>query len=221
MERVTEIRRRAGRLREIETSAGRRFLVLKGPAANRFLEAGIELSDSDLEELRGPLARSAGLARVYRLLAVRDRSESEIRDALLQEGIEEPDVVGGIIEDLAGHGFLNDRRLAAGYIRYMIEHRPSGAFLLRRKLRERGVDDLIIDTELEMVLPQEREHEIAVGLACGRFRADQGRERSARRMNGFLSRRGFGSGVVNEICAAIIRGEFTGERDEREDQDRT
>jgi regulatory protein len=220
LERITEIRRRAGRLREIETSAGRTFLVLKGPATNRFLEVGTELDDRDLEELKGPIARSAGLARVYRLLAARDRSEHEIREALFGEGIEEPEVVGGIIEELTSRGFLDDRRLAAGYIRYMSEHRPSGAFLLRRKLKRRGIDDRIIDLELETALPPDREREIAHRLARGRLRAGQDRERSTRRMHGYLSRRGFGSRVVNEICAAIMRGEFTGERDEREDQNR-
>jgi SOS response regulatory protein OraA/RecX len=42
-----------------------------------------------------------------------------------------------------------------------------------------------------------------------------GRERAARRMAGFLSRRGFSPGIVGDICAGILRGEITGETDEQ------
>jgi len=48
---------------------------------------------------------------------------------------------------------------------------------------------------------------------AGASRSD--REKAARRIGGFLARRGFPAGIVGGICAGILRGEITGEADEQ------
>lgn len=216
-EYVVEVRRRGGKLRELETSQGRRFLILNEPTSKRFLEVGVELDRGDIEELEGPIAVSAGLALAYRLLAVRDRTESEIRQSLSKRGITSTKVGDRVVQALRRQGYLDDRRLAASYIRYVTTHRPSGPHLLRRKLGAMGVAEEIIKAEVGEALPPEREREIAIDLVRGRLRHGMDRKRAVRRIHGLLSRRGFSSGIVNDICACILRGEITGGHDERED----
>jgi hypothetical protein len=82
VESVVEVRRRWGKLYSLRISDGRTFLVLKDPLGERFLNTGAELTDEDVEQLAGPLARTAGMTLAYRLLGVRDRTEREIRSAL-------------------------------------------------------------------------------------------------------------------------------------------
>ncbi len=215
-ESVAEVRRRWGKLYSVRTSSGRTFLVLKDALGERYLKRDASLDAGDLEALAGPLARTAGMALAYRLLAARDRTEREIRNALDKEGITTPEVVGDIIDTLRRQGYLDDRRLASHFVRFTLGHKPSGPHLLRRKLRAAGVREEVIEEELGEDLPPERERELALALARRKLRGARDRAQAVRRIHGLLSRRGFSERVVNEICAGILRGAVTGESDERD-----
>jgi len=213
VETVAGIRRRWGKLYAVTTSGGRRYLVLKDPSSERFLKEGVGLDREALELLGGTLARTAGMALAYRLLAVRDRTEREITTALSREGITTPEVVGEIIGTLRRQGYLDDRRLASHFVQYAAKHKPSGPRLLRRKLRDAGVGEEIINEEIRGAFSPEREREIAAELARRKIRGIEDREKAVRRVHGLLSRRGFSERVINSICSAILRGTLTGERE--------
>ncbi|HEY5133909.1 MAG TPA: RecX family transcriptional regulator [Candidatus Krumholzibacteriaceae bacterium] len=214
VESVVLVRRRWGKLYTIATSSGRSFLVLRDSSSEEFLREGAELDREALERLAGPLARTAGLALAYRLLAMRNRTEHEIRGALGKEGIRTPEVVDDIIDTLRRQGYLDDRRLASHFVQYTAKHRPSGPHLIRRKLREAGVSDEIIEAEVREALPPEREREVAEELARKKLKGAKSREQAVRRIHGLLARRGFSERTVNAICSAILRGVFPGEHDD-------
>ena len=212
---ISEVRRRAGKLREIRTAGGRRFLVLKDTPADRFLDTGIPIGPEEVEELETEHALPAGMTYAYRLLAIRDRTEHEIRASLAGEGITALQVIDEIVTSLKRQGYLDDRRLASGYIRYTMEHRPSGPHLMRRKLRKAGVEEGVIEEEIALAMSGGYEARAAARLAREKIRIGSGREKNARRMHGLLTRRGFSSSVVNDICAGILRGEIPGDDHEQ------
>ena len=225
---IESVSRSAGSLRRIATTSGRSFLVLKRKGTERFLEEGAVLDGSDIEELEGPVAREAGLAHALRFLSRRERTEREVRGALRAEGIDNPAAMDYIVETLKEKKLLDDRRFASELIGYRLRHNPAGPALLRRKLSEAGVSAEITDELLAEAFPPGEEERIASGLAIARLartgpvrgadgeggsRSD--RERAARRLSGFLARRGFSAGIVASICMGILRGEITGETDEQ------
>lgn len=222
---IVSVSRSAGSLRRVATSSGRTFLVLKGWGTERFLEEGTVLDRTDIEELEGPVAREAGLAHALRFLSRRERTEQEVRDALQAEGIDNTASMDYIVETLKAKNLLNDRRFASELIGYRLRHNPAGPALLRRKLSGAGVPAEITDEFLAEAFPPGEEERIALKLAVDRLartgpvrgpagsRAD--REKAARRLGGFLARRGFSAGIVGGICAGILRGEITGETDEQ------
>ena len=138
-----------------------------------------------------------------------------------------------IVGTLKRRNLLSDRRFASEMIGYRLRHDPAGPALLKRKLAEAGVPAEIADELLEEAFPPGEEERIASKLALERLartwagagpaarsagkrilsRAD--REKAARRLGGFLARRGFAPWIVGDICAGILRGEITGETDER------
>jgi regulatory protein len=211
---VESVRRRWGKLYTIATAGGSSFLVLKDPSTAHLLKAGAELDGEALETLNGPAARTAGLTLAYRLLAMRDRTEHEIRAALGTEGIRTPEVVADIVDTLRRQGYLDDRRLAAGFMRFAAKHRPGGPHLARRKLRKAGVSEEIIEEEIREALPPARERELAEALARKKLRGTKSREQAVRRVHGFLARRGFSESVVSAICSKILKGTFPGEDDD-------
>ena len=145
------------------------------------------------------------------MLSRRDRTEWEIQRALAGEGIDDPRIVEEIVQTLRRQGYLNDRRLTEVYIRYTMQHRPAGPHLLRKKLRDVGVGEDIIESEIRTLFDRAGEREIAMKLAAGRIDPRSERTRTVRRIQGLLTRRGFTSGIVNDICAMILRGEITEE----------
>ncbi|UCF05987.1 MAG: RecX family transcriptional regulator [bacterium] len=213
-DRVVEVRRRGGKLNELRTLKGRRFLVVKDSLTEPLLEVGAELDEGRLEKLEGSWARSAGIALSYRMLTRRDRTEWEIRNALAEAGIGSAGVIEDIVEDLKGQGYLDDQRLAREYVRFTVMHRPSGPHLVRHRLGRLGVARDTIERVLTEELTSDTEHELALRLARGKLGRGVDRKRSVRKINAFLLRRGFSSDLVNGICARILRGEITGEDDE-------
>jgi regulatory protein len=224
---IVSVSRSTGPLRRVATSSGRTYLVLKGPGTERFLQEGAVLDSSDIEELEGPVARAAGFSCALRFLSRRERTELQVRTALEAEGIDNRASIDYIVETLKAKKLLDDRRFASELIDYRLRHDPAGPALLRRKLSEAGVPPGITDELLAEAFPSGEEERLALKLAVGRLaRAGRssapagpegraGREKAARRLGGFLSRRGFRAGIVGDICAGILRGEITGETDEQ------
>ncbi len=218
---IVSVSRSTGSLRRVTTSSGKIYLVLKTPATERFLEEGAVLDPGDIEELEGPVARQAGMARALSFLSRRERTEHEVREELEAEGIDNPASMDYIVETLKRKNLLNDRRFASELIGYRLRHNPAGPALLRRKLSGAGVEAEVIDELLSDAFPPGEEERLASKMALDRLaraaaaESRSGREKAARRIGGYLSRRGFASGVVGSICAGILRGEITGEADEQ------
>ncbi len=212
-EEVLEVRRRAGRLRKLLTSSGREYLVLDKPENGRYLQKGAVLNAEELGGLANDAAREAGLVLAYGLLSRRDRSVFEIRKALTDEDIDNQDVIDYIVKALQDQGYLNDRRMASDFVDYRKRHDPAGPGLIRKKLKDAGIDETIIESEIAAGFADGEESRVASVLARKRLDGMKavGRETAVRRINGYLARRGFSAPVINDICASILRKDNFGE----------
>ena len=78
-----------------------------------------------------------------RALSRREHSAGELRRKLLDKGFEES-VVSAVLSDLRRAGYQDDRRFAEGMVRYRMA-RGTGPLKLRHELRQKGVDETLID----------------------------------------------------------------------------
>jgi len=211
---VEEVRRRWGKLFIIRTSQGKRYLVFKEPKVERFLHVGYEIDEEEARFLEENLAFSAALSLAYKYLSIRDRGEGELRGLLRKDGVDNEEVLEGVIRRLKSNGFLDDRKLAANYIDFLMRHRPSGPHVVRTRLRRLGIDDALIDEVVSERIGPDVEREAALELAKKKMKPGMDRRRMVRRIHDFLLRRGFSSYIVNDICSMVLRGEMTEEKDE-------
>jgi len=211
---VEEVRRRWGKLFIIRTSQGKRYLVFKEPKVERFLHVGYEIDEEEARFLEENLAFSAALSLAYKYLSIRDRGEGELRGLLRKDGVDNEEVLEGVIRRLKSNGFLDDRKLAANYIDFLMRHRPSGPHAVRTRLRRLGIDDALIDEVVSERIGPDVEREAALELAKKKMKPGMDRRRMVRRIHDFLLRRGFSSYIVNDICSMVLRGEMTEEKDE-------
>src|SRR5689334_15731982 len=98
------------------------------------LRAGLELAPGQLGELQAADDFQRIYNRALDFLAVRPRSEQEVRDRLRRKGIADEDIAQ-VQERLRRAGYLDDAAFARYWIGERARHSPRGARLLQQELR--------------------------------------------------------------------------------------
>ena len=80
----------------------------------------------------------------FKLLKQRPLSAKEIEDKLLAKGFL-PHEVANLCQDFANDGWINDKKFTQYFIESYQKSRPLGEYALKLKLKEKGVDSLIIE----------------------------------------------------------------------------
>lgn len=211
MPTVTAVRERRGRARiHID---GEPFAELDASiAAQHGLRVGAVVEDEELREARLSGERPLAMDRALNLLSYRARSAGELRARLSRAGYA-PATVSVVLDRLGELGYLDDaafaRNLAAGRARKGYGPRKAHDDLRRAGVREdiarAAVDEAFTaaagddageeDSGEDSELPRARE------AALRRYNPQQeGSDAVARRVYGFLSRRGFSAGVCAEVA---------------------
>jgi regulatory protein len=130
------------------------------------------------------------------ILARREHSERELSRKLASRGYDEA-VIGDTIESLVADGLLSNARFVESFVHSRFQ-RGQGPVKIRAELRERGIDDAVIDDCLAdyagqwlELAGQVREKKFGVSLP-GDFR---GRSRQMR----FLQQRGFDAEQIRSV----------------------
>lgn len=111
------------------------------------LFTGKTLDEEELALLRRDSSRSLARDRALELISRRLLSRREVRDKLLQKGVDE-DAADYSVNWLSDHGFLNDESYAAAVARHYAA-KGYGAGRVRSELSRRGVDRELWDEAVE------------------------------------------------------------------------
>ena len=154
--------------------------------------------------------RREPLARALDWLARRDRSERELRDRLRQWGAD-PEEVEAVMAHLSERGLVDDRAFADKLRDWHCRHDPVGPLRLTQKLRQRGVEGETAAAAAEPLRDLDVQRDLARGLLLKRLPALLALrpEARARRMRGYLARRGFAEAVVRELCHPLLREDLS------------
>jgi regulatory protein len=129
-------------------------------------------------------------------LARREHSEQELARKLKTRGYTE-EVVAATLDALVAQGLLSNARYAESFINSRFQ-RGQGPQKIRAELRERGVDDTLIDAALDVYAPHWKELLEQVRLKkFGSALPDNFRERS--RQMRFLLQRGFTADQIDVL----------------------
>lgn len=145
------------------------------------------------------LEPAAARERAMRLLAYRDRSESEMRARLTDDGYT-GDCVEETIKWLLDTGLLNDDRFAEQFARTLVVGRHYGRTRSLQRLRRSGLPDDVALRALDEIAPAEDERERAALLARTLYRTGDSLERLASR----LVRRGYAPGDALSAARHVL-----------------
>jgi SOS response regulatory protein OraA/RecX len=190
MAKVTALRpARPGRVL-VELDGARWRTVPLEVAARVGLSVGLELDRERLRALRRELRRAWALEAATRTLARRDRSETEVRQALERKGVTAGEREQ-VVASLRGVGVLDDERFALGRA---------------EALAERGLGDSAIVFELERVgIEPDLVAEVLSRLDPERDRAARaaGRRGPSPRTARWLAARGFAPESVEHAVPSV------------------
>ncbi|MBU0503962.1 MAG: regulatory protein RecX [Candidatus Omnitrophota bacterium] len=137
------------------------------------------------------------------LLKFRLRSEKEIYQRLKKKCFPEGDIQK-VVVFLKSKNFINDLVFAKAWVDSRVK-KPIGARRLKTELKIKGIQEGIIDEQIERVKKEYPQDMIALELAKSRFTKLKSVEpQKARvRVYGFLIRRGFSPDVVIDVLNNI------------------
>lgn len=138
------------------------------------------------------------LARAFRLLAAKPRSEAVLRERLLEKAWAEAEVVDRVINRLKELGYLNDEQFAASYATSKLTTKPLGRTRLRRDLHRKKVSSQAAEQALDEVYAERSEEELIDQAIAKRIRLKgrpQTREET-KKLFDYLLRLGFGYDLV-------------------------
>lgn len=175
--------------------------ILIETKADHKLEVGTPWTEALACALGAELAQGNAYRGAVRILTNRAKSAQELRRKL-REYKYEPEAIEWAIERLAGLGVLNDAEYARMVVRSQLSRKPAGRRLLSGKLREKGIEQSIIDTVLDEALEDRDPIEDARKLAGQAARSISDRHEARvrkRRITGRLARRGFDFDVIRKV----------------------
>ena len=139
----------------------------------------------------------------FRLLKIRQRSVGELRQKLAAKGIAKA-TVDATVAFLLEKKFLDDRAFAKAWIRYR-QARPYGPQRIRMELRQKGIEEEIIQEELTVAFGEYKEEDVVLDLARRRAIRYQGVDpvKRRKRVFDFLARRGFGLDAITKAIKKL------------------
>lgn len=139
------------------------------------------------------------LQRALRFLGYCPRSEAEVRLKLSQLGFSSA-ITEATIRRLNSLGYLDDEKVAQGWVRSRVEGRGYGPLRVERELRARGIKADLLREVLRETFQRDRGAERASALLHKRFHGKDLRDKKMlRRAVSFLRRRGYHDSVIAEV----------------------
>jgi regulatory protein len=159
-----------------------------------------QISDEKIALLQAQDVFEIAYEQALNFLNYRQRSQAEVRKNLQAHQV--PDqVIASVLERLEVNGLVNDHSFAQIWVENRIEFRPRSKKALVRELRQRGLDDEIIDQAVEQVDEDQQAYQAAVKY-LRKLNTDEWQEFRLRLTN-YLLRRGFNFDVIKPVVHKV------------------
>lgn len=165
------------------------------------LSVGQVLNEETIKDLLNEDIQEKAYQKALRYIQYRSRSEQEITKKL-QEAEYDEKLISYVIQRLKEHQMAGDLTFARAWVENRTNLRPRSHRMLQMELRQKGVDEEIIDSVLE---ESPEDDELATALAkkyCSRLVGYDWPD-FRKRLFGYLMRKGFDYSVTNDVVQSL------------------
>lgn len=164
----------------------------------RGLREGVTLSSEELAEEREAGEKPLAMSRALNILGYRARAVGELRERLGRAGYA-AGTVDAVVRRLEELGYLDDEEFARETARG--KARKYGPRRIVEEIRRSGVAEEVAREAVDEEFEERSEYRIALEAARRRYNTGGGSDATARRVYGFLMRRGYSA----DICVEVAR----------------
>ena len=190
---ITEVRSLGKGKYCVELEQGKSLQLYKKELQGLSLEEGQELEEEQYHYLLYEVIGKRAKKRAMYLLEKMDRTESQLREKLQQNGYPE-EVVDLAVEYVKKYHYIDDFRYACTYIRYRCEKKSRRG--LTQELLQKGVSKELIQQALEREYESNEEDLICDWMRKKHFNPKTADVKEQRKMYQFLLRKGFQSNDI-------------------------
>ena len=142
---------------------------------------------------------------VLRKLTRAPQTRQQLADHLHERGVPD-EIVNEVLNRMSDVGLVNDVEYAAMFVRSKRNTRGLAPRVLAQELRQRGIDDTIIESELAAISPED-DRELARSLVRKKLNTTgrHDRDTAMRRLTSMLIRKGFSSGLAFDVVREELR----------------
>jgi regulatory protein len=167
------------------------------------LKVGQTLTDEQIADLKDEDQYHKAYSRSLDFLSRRPRSRQEIERYLKGKEVPEP-TIERVVARLTKAQFLDDLAFAHYWIENRDSFRPRGVRALRYELRQKGLDETIINEALNSSELDEIDSAYRVGAKqLYRLQSIEDRREFQQRLATYLARRGFNWETIREVSEQL------------------
>ncbi len=164
------------------------------------LRRGQCLTANEVAALVDAEAVQSAVDRALHYLSYRPRSSEEVRRQLVKKKIPEAHIAAAI-ERLKQRGYLDDLAFARFWISNRDRFKPMAPRALRYELRQKGIDEAIIDSSLAEIDADDSAYR-AAEVRLSRYQGCTHQE-FRHKLGAMLRRRGFGTETINDVLLRL------------------
>ena len=160
-----------------------------------------EITPEEMDYVNNEILFREAKALAVKYLALRLRSEGELRIKLRQEDYSH-ELIESVIEEVRSLGYINDKLYAQKYVYDRSKLKPKSKKMLKLELKAKGIPDEIADEALDDLKVDDAS--VAEGLVKKKFgKYDLSDEKIVKRIYSFLHHRGFRPEIIEGIVEKI------------------
>ncbi|PKG22023.1 recombination regulator RecX [Niallia nealsonii] len=180
------------------------FSVDEGILIKYQLQKGMEIDSFLLSEIQFNDDIRKGYNQAVNYLAKVKRTEMEVRN-FLKTKIEGEFIVGEVLTKLKEMKFIDDEDYAYSYVRTQKNTTDKGPEVIRREMKEKGIDHQLIQISIEQISYEEQlisANKIAVKLVGSNKK--ESKRMLMQKVEQTLRRKGHSSSVIQEVKSELL-----------------
>jgi regulatory protein len=166
-----------------------------------WLNIGQHLDEQKIESLLAADAHEVAFNKALRLLDRKPRTSKEISSRLVKSGFT-LDQAEMVLQRLEDAGLIADDRFARQWVENRNELHPRSRRLIALELKQKGIDDEVIEQVLEDSSPDE-DSALQAAMQYARKIPSGDRMEFRKRLSAFLKRRGFNYGTIAPVVQKV------------------
>jgi regulatory protein len=170
------------------------------------LEVGSEIDQSFIDEVLTAEEIQKTMDSALRLLSFRIRSEHELRTRLRLKGYED-NWIELALEKLRSYQYVNDESFARTLAKDRQQVKKLGQRGLKAELKQKGINQEIIDDVVDELCTDEKELEQAIELCEKKLRTISGKDslpKIKQKLVQFLIRKGYSYEIAGRAIATVL-----------------